>query len=392
MDYPADLPLFTPGPLTTSRTVKQAMLRDMGSRDRGFLDVIARVRAGMLAIGGVTAADGWACVPMQGSGTFAIESVISTAVPKDGRLVVAANGAYGRRMATIGERHGIETQVISFDEESRIDPAKIDAALAAGGGGSAREGGRSTLLACVHCETTTGLVNPIAAVARAAKARGAALLVDSMSGYGALPLDLAGADGEGITWVATSSNKCVEGAPGLGIVLARTAALEACEGRARTLSLDVHDQWRGLERDGQFRFTPPTHVLLALEQALRELAEEGGPAARLARYARVQRIVVDGLRGLGYRTLLPDDLLSPIITSFRYPEEGAAGAGLGGAGGAFDFDRFAEGLREMGYVIYPGKVSTAACFRVGSIGRLRESDAHGLVRAVAALGVSAIRR
>ncbi len=368
MEAASDRPLFTPGPLTTSRTVKQAMLRDLGSREGEFLAAVRRVRAAVLDIGGAAPSE-WTCVPMQGSGTFGIESVISSVVPRDGRLVVAVNGAYGRRMATMGKRHGIATTVIEFPETQRVDPAAIDRALGELEAGA----GRASLLACVHCETTTGVVNPVEPIGEIAAQRGVPCLIDSMSGFGALPID-CGAN-PGFTYVASSANKCVEGAPGLALVLARKPALQACEGRARTLSLDLWDQWRGLENDGQFRFTPPTHVILALDQALRELKDEGGPAARLRRYSGVQRIVVEGLRGLGYRTLLPDELLSPIITSFLYPDSPT-----------FSFERFAGDLAELGYVIYPGKVSNAPCFRVGSIGRLRESDAHGLVRAVRALG------
>jgi 2-aminoethylphosphonate-pyruvate transaminase len=364
MQHSGDLPLFTPGPLTTSRTVKQAMLRDLGSRDTEFVGVVARVRTALLEVGKAPEAE-WACVPMQGSGTFGIESVISTAVPRGGRLVVAVNGAYGRRMATMGERHGIETSVVEFAETERVDPVAVGKALE-----SCK--GRQALLACVHCETTTGLVNPIGAIAEVSQRHGVPCMIDSMSGFGALDVDCGGMPGA--TWVVSSSNKCVEGVPGLAVVLARKTELAACEGRARTLSLDLFSQWRGLESDGQFRFTPPTHVILALDQALRELKEEGGPSGRLARYTRVQRIVIDGLRGLGYKTLLPDELLSPIITSFMYPERAG-----------FTFNKFAGDLAAMGYVIYPGKVSNAPCFRVGSIGRLRESDAQGLIRAVAAI-------
>lgn len=364
METATDRPLFTPGPLTTSRSVKQAMLRDLGSRDPEFIGVVRAVRAGLLELGNAGPAE-WTCVPVQGSGTFGIESVISTVVPRDGHLAVVCNGAYGRRMATIGRRYGIPTTSIELPETERATAAFVAAAVT-------KMSTKPSLLACVHCETTTGLVNPVADIAAAMRGSGVSLLIDSMSGFGALPVDcsaMAGAD-----WVVSSSNKCVEGVPGLSFVLARRSALTQCEGRARTLALDLYDQWRGLESDGQFRFTPPTHVLLALLQAINELKAEGGPAARLERYARVQRVVVSGLRELGYKTLLPDELLSPIITSFLVPDA------------SFEFNAFSNSLADMGYVIYPGKVSNAPCFRVGSIGRLRESDAAGLVRAVAALG------
>ncbi len=361
-----DLPLFTPGPLTTSRTVKQAMLRDLGSRDAEFIAVVARVRQQLLWVAGA-APQTWTCVPVQGSGTFAIEGVISTAVPRGGTICIAANGAYGKRMVTIARRHGLEVLPLESSEERPLDPSAIARALD-------QATTRPALLAFVHCETTTGLVNPIAEICDVADRRGVPTLVDSMSGLGALAID---ADAHpGMTWVVSSANKCIEGVPGLAFAIVRRDALAACEGRARTLTLDLFDQHRGLESDGQFRFTPPTHVLLALDQALAELRAEGGPAARLARYARVQRIIVDGLRGLGYHTLLPDELLSPIITSFRVP-----------AGPGFSFGSFAAAIRDRGFVIYPGKVSSADCFRVGSIGRLRESDARGLVGALASIPV-----
>jgi 2-aminoethylphosphonate-pyruvate transaminase len=356
-----DLPLFTPGPLTTSRTVKQAMLKDLGSRDSEFIAIIARIRSELLAIGGVSKADGWTCIPMQGSGTFGIEAVISTAVPRDGSLMLAVNGAYGKRMVQMAKRYGIQVTAVEFSEEEIVTPERITAAIA--------QGPKPSLLAVVHCETTTGLVNPIGPIAAAAHDAGVPCFIDSMSGFGALPVELR--DSPGSHWLVSSSNKCVEGVPGLSFVLARSSTLASCEGRARTLSLDLYDQCKALDGDGQFRFTPPTHVILALNQAISELIEEGGPKARLARYASIQQIIVPGLRALGLQTLLPDAMLSPIITSFRYPNTPG-----------FDFTAFANGLRDAGYVIYPGKVSNAPCFRVGSIGKLTAADARGLVHAI----------
>lgn len=272
MQLASDRPLFTPGPLTTSRTVKQAMLRDVGSRDDEFLATVARVRASLLRVAHAPPAD-WTCVPIQGSGTYAIESVISSVVPRDAHLVVAINGAYGQRMRSIGLRHAIPTHPVEFPETEPVDPTRLRRTLEA-------LRGKRVLLACVHCETTTGLVNPIVEIASLASEYHAQCLIDSMSGFGALPLDLSSMPGA--TWLATSSNKCVEGVPRLGLVLARSSALADCEGLARTLSLDLHAQWKGLESDGQFRFTPPTHVLLALEQALIELEQEGGASVTLA--------------------------------------------------------------------------------------------------------------
>ena len=356
-----DKPLFTPGPLTTSRTVKHAMLADVGSRDHAFVTLVREVRDELLRIGGVSQAQGWEAVIVQGSGTFGVESVVSSVVPAGGRMLVLINGAYGRRIAQMAAVHGIGTTIYETGEDVPPDPAEVARLLDADPG--------LGHVAVVHGETTTGIVNPIGPICAAAEARGRSVIVDSMSAFGGIPLDVAAL---GADFVVSSANKCIEGVPGFSFVLARRTALLATEGRARTLSLDLLAQWKGLEGNGQFRFTPPTHALLAFRQALRELADEGGVAARHARYAANNAIIRQGMVGLGYEPTLSEDVQGPFITSFRYP-----------AGGWFDFGAFYDALNDRGYVIYPGKLSKADAFRIGNIGRLFAADMRALLAAVA---------
>ena len=354
-----DKRLFTPGPLSTSPTVKAAMLRDLGSRDAEFLGVVREVRAALLRIADVAEPD-YTALPLQGSGTYAVEAALGALLPTGGRILVAQNGAYGQRIAQLARASGLQVTPCDFAESDPVDPAAIDALLAADAGLAA--------VAMVHCETSTGQVNPVAAVAERCRARDRRLLVDAMSSFGALPCPLAewGADA-----LVTSANKCLQGVPGLALIVAKREVLRAAQGQARSVSLDLCAQLAGLDRDGQFRFTPPVHALLALHQALLELEQEGGPAARLRRYHANQQRLLAGMTRLGFRTFLPEALLSPIITSFLLP-----------ALPGFDFPAFYRGLSDRGCVIYPGKVSRADCFRIGTIGDLHPDDIDHLLHAI----------
>lgn len=355
----ADKLLFTPGPLTTSASVKAAMLHDAGSRDADFLAIVRSIRERLLAIAGA-AAPAFECVPMQGSGTFAIESVISSAVPRDGRLLVLVNGAYGRRIAQIARIHGIDTEIIETAENRRVPPQAAAERL-----------GRApavTHVAVVHCETTTGILNPIEEIGAEVARAGAAYIVDAMSSFGAIPISPAASHAD---FVISSANKCIEGVPGFAFVLARRSSLEAARGGARTLSLDLYAQWAGLESDGQFRFTPPTHALLAFHQALLELDAEGGVAGRAARYRRNHETLTRGMADLGFEAYLAPEDQSYIITTYRYP-----------TAPEFRFEQFYCDLRELGCIIYPGKPGQEACFRIGTIGRLDTGDIEQLLSAI----------
>ena len=249
--------LLTPGPLTTSSSVKQAMLHDLGSRDARFIAVNAGVRERLL---GVIGGQGYVCVPVQGSGTFAVEAMLGTLVPREGRVLILVNGAYGQRMARICGIIGRDFEVMEWPEDHPVDVDAVERRLEAGPGISH--------VAAVHCETTSGLLNPIEAIARAAARQGRRLLIDSMSAFGALPLNAGEVPFDA---VVASSNKCLEGVPGLGFCLVKQATLEAAAGNAHSLTLDLHDQWQAMEKTKQWRFTPPTHAILAFAQALDRL-------------------------------------------------------------------------------------------------------------------------
>ncbi len=361
MNPPPDKLLFTPGPLTTSLTVKLAMLRDAGSRDPQFIALVRHIRERLLELGGVSHATGYEAILMQGSGTFGLESVISSVVPRDGKLLVIINGAYGERIATIAARHGIATTISRAEENQLPDLVAIDQGLAADA--------TITHVVVVHCETTAGILNPIERIGAVVRRHGREFIVDAMSSFGAIPLQLEAAE---IDYLISSANKCIEGVPGFALVLARREALLRTAGRARTLSLDLLAQWQGLEKDGQFRFTPPTHALLAFDQALKELEAEGGVVGRGQRYEQNHRTLLEGMTALGFEPYLAPEVQSYIITTFHYP-----------AAARFVFAEFYQRLFHRGFVIYPGKLTKLDCFRIGNIGRIGANEVRALLSAIA---------
>jgi 2-aminoethylphosphonate-pyruvate transaminase len=355
----ADKLLFTPGPLTTSGTVKRAMSRDVGSRDSEFLEVVRDIRRRLVAIATVSGAD-YVAIPIQGSGTFALESVIGSAIPPSGKILIAANGAYGQRLAQIASVLKIANTVLGWPENRPLDPAAIESALLAD---------RSlTHAAAVHCETSTGMINPIREIGKVVRGQERSYILDAMSSFGGIPIDMVEC---GIDYLVSSANKCLEGVPGFAFVIARRETLLASQGWARSLSLDLWAQWAGLESNGQFRFTPPTHALLAFHQALKEFEAEGGVEARAARYSSNSEILVQGMRELGFEEFLQPKDRSHIITSFLAPHHPS-----------FNFEEFYRRISGKGFAIYPGKVSSADCFRIGSIGHIFPEDIRHLLTAV----------
>jgi 2-aminoethylphosphonate-pyruvate transaminase len=352
--------LLTPGPLTTSDSVKRAMLHDWGSRDRRFIAMNAEVRRRLVELAG--AAETHVTVPIQGSGTFSVEAMLTTLTPRDGKLLILVTGAYGKRMAKICSYAGRAHVIYETAEDTPPDVAEVKRRLAADPA--------ITHVAAVYCETSSGILNPIAEIAAAVKAAGRSLLIDAMSAFGALPIDAASVPFDAL---AASSNKCLEGVPGMGFVLIRKSVLERCAGNAPSLSLDLHDQWKAMEGNGQWRFTPPTHVIAAFHQALEEHAAEGGVEGRGRRYRDNCKILVDGMRALGFETLLPDALQAPIIVTFRMP-----------ADPRFRFQEFYDRLSAKGYVIYPGKLTVADSFRIGCIGRLGAPEMKDALAAIRA--------
>ena len=352
--------LLTPGPLSTSQTVREAMLQDWCTWDKDYNEgIVTPIRKGLLAIAGLDENE-YTDVLLQGSGTYCVEATIGAAVKPTDKLLILANGAYGKRMAQIAEYYHIDHVLVSLHETELITGEVARKALEANPG--------ITHLSMVHSETTTGLLNPIEEVAEVIRGKGITFIVDAMSSFGGVPVDVKKLN---IDFLVSSANKCIQGVPGFGFVIARKEKLMACKGVARSLSLDIYAQWETMEKGGgKWRFTSPTHVVRAFYQAMKELNEEGGIAARYKRYKKNHRTLVDGMRALGFKTLLPDASQGPIITSFLYPHAD------------FDFHAFYEALKQKGFVIYPGKISYADFFFKKKIGDVFPQDMENLLEAI----------
>ncbi|WP_279489208.1 2-aminoethylphosphonate--pyruvate transaminase [Aeromonas veronii] len=359
-----DYLLLTPGPLSTTATVRAAMLQDSCTWDADYNQgVVEPIRRELvrLATGPEYQSD-YSAVLVQGSGSYVVESVLGSAIGVDECLLIINNGAYGARMGEMARCLGLRYHELDCGETTRPEPAAIEAMLA--------RHPEITHLAMVHCETTTGMLNPLDEVAELCQRRGIRLIVDAMSSFGGIPIDMGRL---GIEFLISSANKCIQGVPGFGFVIARRAALAACAGRARSVSLDLHAQWQTMEQQGgKWRFTSPTHTVLAFAQALRELDEEGGIEARHQRYSENQRTLVAGMAALGFAPLLPEKWQSPIITAFYSP-----------AHPDYRFADFYQRLKAQGFVIYPGKVSQADCFRIGNIGDVTPERVRDLLAAMA---------
>ena len=351
--------LFTPGPLTTSQTVKQAMLRDFGSRDVEFIKLVREVRRKLVELGQADPNE-YTTVLMQGSGTFGLEAVVSSTVPPDGKLLVIINGAYGKRLVKIASILKIDTVTLEYPENTTPDLREIENTL--------KTDKDITNVSVVHCETTTGIINPIREIGEFVVKSGAKYFVDAMSSFGAVPVNLAECN---IDYLVSSANKCIEGMPGFSFVLCKLSSLKETVGYARSLSFDLLSQYQGFEKNGQFRFTPPTHVLAAFRQALAELEAEGGVPGRAERYRKNYETLIAGMRQMGFREYIKPEDQGYIITSFLYPDDPN-----------FSFEKFYESLNQKDYVIYPGKVSDANCFRIGNIGRIFEADIKALLAAI----------
>lgn len=353
--------LFTPGPLTTSAAVKQAMLTDFGSRDGLFLSAVQEVRDGLLRAAGTSQQDGYECVIVQGSGTMGVESVLGSVLPANGKVLIVSNGAYGKRQLDMCQYWGIDTKALEYSDLNAIN---VDDVLR-----EIRADPTLTHVSVVHHETTAGVLNPIEDLAKSLKAEFPAvgLIVDSMSGFGAYELRMDW----GIDFAVSSANKCIEGVPGFSFALCRRDALEAAKGNGRSLSLDLHAQWANMEKTKQFRFTPPTHAILAFKQALNEWEAEGGHAGRLARYKANFDIIKEGMEEMGFEFYVAEDVRSYLIMTFLTPSDPC-----------FNFQTFYDSLAAAGYVIYPGKTAEADSFRLGTIGRIFPHDCEMLVQAI----------
>ena len=357
-NFSRDPILLTPGPLTTSLATKMAMLRDWGSWDSQFNAVTAVVRDRLLAI--VGAEGSHVCVPMQGSGTFSVEGAVNTLVPRDGHLLVLINGAYGKRFAKLAQMMGRRVSIFETPEDVQTTAADVERLLS---------GDRSvTHVGLVHCETSTGILNPLPEIADVVARHGKSLIVDAMSSFGAIPIDARTMPFDALI---AASGKCIEGPPGMGFVIARKSVLERCAGNSTSLSLDLHDQWQYMEKTTQWRYTPPTHVLVALAAALESFAGEGGQPARLARYTGNCDTLVRGMAELGFRPFLDPAIQAPIIVTFHAPVDPR-----------YAFRTFYDSVREKGFILYPGKLTQVETFRVGCIGAIGPDEMRHAVNAI----------
>ena len=351
--------LLTPGPLTTSLRTKLAMLKDWGSWDSDFIAITARVRQSLLDI--VHGHDSHVVVPLQGSGTFSVEAAVATVVPRDGHVLVLDNGAYCKRAAKLTHLMGRRTTVVPFAEDAAISPEVLQTHLLADKS--------ITHVVMIHCETGAGVLNPLQAVADVCQAHGKGLIVDAMSSFAALEIDARKVHFDALV---AASGKCLEGVPGMGFVFIRKAILPQCEGNNSSLAMDLYDQYIYMEKTGQWRFTPPTHVLVALNEAIAQFEEEGGQAARLKRYQSNCRTLVEGMAALGFKPFLDPAIQAPIIVTFHAP-----------ADPRYQFKTFYDIAKKNGFILYPGKLTQVETFRVGCIGAIGPVEMTQAVHAVA---------
>ena len=354
-----DAILLTPGPLTTSLRTKLAMLRDWGSWDSDFIAVTASVRKSLLEI--IHGQDSHVVVPLQGSGTFSVEAAVATVVPRDGHVLVLDNGAYCKRAASLSTLMGRRTTVLPFDDSAPVSAAALQTALEA-------DSSISHVIV-IHCETGAGVLNPLQELADTCAHYGKGLIVDAMSSLGALPIDARSMRFDALI---AASGKCLEGVPGMGFVYLRKAILATCQGNSQSLAMDLYDQYAYMEKTGQWRFTPPTHVVVALHEALQQFAQEGGQSARLLRYQANCQTLLRGMTALGFQPFLPAAIQAPIIVTFHAP-----------ADPAYTFKKFYDAAKSHGFIIYPGKLTQVETFRIGCIGAIGTVEMEQAVHAVA---------
>jgi 2-aminoethylphosphonate-pyruvate transaminase len=354
-----DAILLTPGPLTTTERTKRAMLRDWGSWDSSFIAVTTELRRRLLKI--VHGEGSHVVVPLQGSGTFAVEAAVATLVPKSGHVLVLDNGAYCKRMGRLATLMGRKTTILGHAEDQPVSPAELDSAL--------RADASISHVGLIHCETGTGVLNPLQAIADVCARHGKGLIVDAMSSFAALPIDAREVRFDALV---AASGKCLEGVPGMGFVFIRKDVVDGAAGNSHSLAMDLHDQHVYMERTGQWRFTPPTHVLVALAEAIAQFEAEGGQPARLARYTENYRTLVHGMSRLGFMPFLDPAVQAPIIVTFHAPGDAR-----------YDFKTFYAAARQRGFILYPGKLTQIETFRVGCIGAIGPNQMEQAVQAVA---------
>ena len=355
--------LLTPGPLTTSKGVRMAMLKDWCTWDKDYNDIVQDIRKKLVTLAVKPEnQDRYTAVLMQGSGTFGVESVLGTVIPKEnGKLFIIANGAYGNRMEDIAKALNINYTILKLGDKDPVSLEKVKEIL--------ENNPEITHVSVVHSETTSGMLNPIERIGKIVKAFNKIFIVDAMSSFGGIKINV---DDIGIDFIISSSNKCIQGVPGFSFIICKKDMIEKCKGQARSLSLDLYNQWKVMEEQhGKWRFTSPTHTVRAFAQAISELEFEGGIEQREKRYRRNNSILRKGMKSLGFETLISEEYQSPIITTFLAPNSPK-----------YNFETFYKELKSQGFVIYPGKVTDVESFRIGNIGEIYPDDIYELLKVI----------
>lgn len=347
--------LLTPGPLTTTDTVKKEMMFDHCTWDDGYKKITLNIRSGLLKLAHANE-DDYTVILMQGSGTFGVESVLTSAVGLEDKLLIVANGAYGERMEDIAKHAGLSYVIYHQDYDKVPDAGEIGRIL--------DQDMSITHVSMVHSETTSGILNNIEEVTRVVKQKNRTMIIDAMSSFAGVDIKVQDL---GIDFLISSANKCIQGVPGFSFIIARKNALMKTKGQARSLSLDLYDQWETMDKDGKWRFTSPTHTVLAFAKAMEELEQEGGIAARSKRYYDNNREIIRRFKEMGLETYIKEEQQGPIITTFLFPENVD-----------FTFEEMYDYIKKRGYAIYPGKVTEAATFRIGNIGEIYKEDVNAL--------------
>lgn len=354
--------LLTPGPLTTSNGVRIAMLKDWCTWDKEYNNIVQEIRERLVKL--VVPSGNYnkyTSVLMQGSGSFGVESVIGTSIPENGKLLILSNGAYGDRMGEIAQVLKINNIIEKFGDKDIIDINRVREIL--------ESNPDITHVSVVHSETTSGILNPIEKIGELVKEFNKIYIVDAMSSFGGIEIDIEEVKAD---FLISSSNKCIQGVPGFSFIICKRDILETCSGQARSLSLDLYSQWKVMEENnGKWRFTSPTHTVRAFYQALLELEKEGGIVEREKRYRKNNVILRNGMKNLGFKSLIPEEYQSPIITTFFAPNSPD-----------YSFENFYYKLKKEGFVIYPGKVTDIDSFRIGNIGEVYPDDIYALLKAI----------
>lgn len=342
--------LFTPGPLNTSTAVKQAMQMDLGTRDQEYAEIVEGLQRDLLTLANVKSEE-FGVVFLQGSGTYGVESVLCSVIGEKQKVLILSNGAYGKRMEEIAQTARLSYEAHSFPMLEALPIHAVEDII---------KQSDCTHVAFIHDETTAGVLNDVQAICKIAKANGKGTIVDAMSSFGGIPIDF-----HDIDFLITSSNKCLHGVPGCAIIFVRHKEIEKCAGNAHSVCLDLYAQYHAFQTGKSFRFTSPTHVLLALAQAIRELQAQGGITKRYERYCKLHRQIKDFMRKEGFHTLVEDAMQAPIITTFAIPSD-------------LDFQDFYDAMKKQDLLLYSGKLPNMEAFRIGNIGEISDADIQKL--------------